>query len=237
MLLRRISLWATLVAAGTGLGAAPAQAATTYTGQVSMGMTAATGYGYVDPQGETTDYWFSYGTTTDYGQSTKVGTLAGSAPATLVAAQMTKLQAGTTYHYRLLALPLTSSHQPDWAHGSAGQDETFTTTRGNLNLVSSRLAVKRGSAAVALRCASTLDCMANVRLQTKARAGRSVKTVSCAARRVTVSAAAQRTFHLRVSSACLSLLRAAAGHRISGTATARVPTGQGWTDQTVTLVG
>ncbi|HET8863883.1 MAG TPA: hypothetical protein VFM94_11620 [Solirubrobacterales bacterium] len=63
-----------------------------------------------------TSYHFDYGTDTSYGQSTPTGAVAGEAPAT---ANLFGLQAGTTYHWRVVASNIGGAAQ--------GPDRTFHT--------------------------------------------------------------------------------------------------------------
>jgi phosphodiesterase/alkaline phosphatase D-like protein len=84
--------------------------------------TGATLTGAINPSGAVTSYWFQWGQTTSYTQSTNHQTLAASATAQNVAASLQGLLApGTIYHYRLVA-----------SHGTAaatvfGADGTFMT--------------------------------------------------------------------------------------------------------------
>ena len=77
--------------------------------------------GAVNPEGPTTTWYFQYGLTTYYGIQTSSQTLSGLG-ARPVNSQLTGLQAGATYHFRLVAYS---------AHGLyVGPDQTFTTKRG-----------------------------------------------------------------------------------------------------------
>ena len=77
--------------------------------------------GAVNPEGPTTTWYFQYGLTTYYGVQTSSQTLSGLG-ARPVNSQLTGLQAGATYHFRLVAYS---------AHGLfVGPDQTFTTKRG-----------------------------------------------------------------------------------------------------------
>jgi hypothetical protein len=77
--------------------------------------------GTVDPNGHAvTGYRIDYGTTTAYGQSIALGSLAANAAPVGVDQTLTGLQPATLYHYRIAA---TS------AEGTAGNDRTFTTGR------------------------------------------------------------------------------------------------------------
>ena len=92
----------------------------------TIGASSANVTGSVNPEGVETYYYYQYGPTTEYGQSTAStgpgidvgsGLSAVPAPATLV-----PLTPGVVYHYRLVA----------WnAEGTSyGQDETFTAVAG-----------------------------------------------------------------------------------------------------------
>ncbi len=85
-----------------------------------VGTSFATVTGAVNPNGEITSWAFQYGLTPFYGLQTFAASIpAGSAP-TIVSATLQGLAAGTTFHYRLIAL-----------HGSTvlstGADQTFIT--------------------------------------------------------------------------------------------------------------
>ena len=84
--------------------------------------------GGVYPNGNSTTYWWEYGTTTSYGQATvHFPAGAGTAPVP-VAGALTGLAPGTTYHYRLVAQNGVGSGP------MYGYDYTFTTapnTSGN----------------------------------------------------------------------------------------------------------
>ncbi|HET6870300.1 MAG TPA: hypothetical protein VFH80_30590 [Solirubrobacteraceae bacterium] len=59
--------------------------------------------GGVYPNGSDTTYWWEYGTTTAYGQQTAAVDIGSGTAAVSVADSLQGLQAGTTYHYRLVA--------------------------------------------------------------------------------------------------------------------------------------
>ncbi len=107
----------------TTAGTAPAAS----TGAVSeIGQTSANVTGTVNPDGAETYYYYQYGPTTEYGQSTMPegpGVSAGTGLSAVAApADLVPLVPGVTYHYRLVA----------WneAGTSYGQDKTFTTETG-----------------------------------------------------------------------------------------------------------
>jgi DNA-binding beta-propeller fold protein YncE len=98
------------------------------TGAVSaVGQTSANVTGTVNPDGAETYYYYEYGTTTEYGETTAPegagvdvgsGTTPVAAPASLI-----PLVPGVTYHYRLVS----------WSEQGTtyGQDQTFTTEAGH----------------------------------------------------------------------------------------------------------
>lgn len=99
--------------------AVPAPPVATTGAATSVGATGATLSGTVDPNFAATSWHFEYGTTTAYG-STTPGASAGSGGAPQsVAASLSGLTPGTTYHYRLVA----SSSEGQ----VTGSDQTFTT--------------------------------------------------------------------------------------------------------------
>jgi hypothetical protein len=59
--------------------------------------------GGVYPNGSDTTYWWEYGTTTSYGQSTAAVDIGSGDAAVSVGDSLQGLQDGTTYHYRLVA--------------------------------------------------------------------------------------------------------------------------------------
>jgi Ca2+-binding RTX toxin-like protein len=111
-------------AAGTARGAdgifttAPPPAATTGAA-TDVTPTAATVAGSVDPNGLSTTWFVEFGTSTSYGSRTDNGTVAGGTAAVPVTVRLTGLQAGRTYHYRVVA---TSE-----AGTSRGADRTLVT--------------------------------------------------------------------------------------------------------------
>lgn len=83
--------------------------------------------GSVNPLGLQTTYYFEYGETTSYGSRSPAGApgIAGNGfSARTVTAELSKLSAGTTYHYRLVATNAVGS--------SYGADNTFTTAAGSV---------------------------------------------------------------------------------------------------------
>ncbi len=101
--------FATLAAPGVVTGSAS-----------SVGVSSATLHGTVDPNGQATTWSFEYGTSTSYGsQTTAKSAGSGNNPAN-VSIQITGLQKGQTFHYRLVA-----SSSGGTTHGA---DATFVTS-------------------------------------------------------------------------------------------------------------
>jgi hypothetical protein len=79
-------------------------APTVVTGSASsIGLTSAKLDGTVTPNGQTTSWYFEYGTSTNYGSKTSAKSAGSGTGAVKVAASLTGLRRTTTYHYRLVA--------------------------------------------------------------------------------------------------------------------------------------
>ena len=89
----------------------------------SVSASAATLAGSVNPQGAETAYYFEWGETTAYGNETAHLGAGNDAAAHQVSAQLAGLDAGRTYHFRLVA----SNCEGCVAGTSFGQDVTFST--------------------------------------------------------------------------------------------------------------
>ena len=111
--------------AGTAAGADQAfttqSPPTVATGQATaVGPSSATLGGTVNPNGRSTSWYFEYGTGTSYGSKTSSQS-AGSGTASLaVGAAASNLQAGVTYHFRIVATNALGT--------TRGADATFVTT-------------------------------------------------------------------------------------------------------------
>ena len=134
------------VALGIALPAIAATAPSVTTGPVTaVAPTTATVSGTVNPNGTATTWHVEYGTSTSYG-STSPSTSAGAGTAaTSVSANLGGLAAGTTYHYRFVAVStagtsrgadgiLQTSSTPAAATGSATSvSSTSATLNGTVN--------------------------------------------------------------------------------------------------------
>src|SRR5581483_3805168 len=69
----------------------------------SVAVATATLQGTVNPNGQTTTWWFEYGTSTGYGLKTATHNAGSGTRAVDVSASLSKLAAATTYHFRLVA--------------------------------------------------------------------------------------------------------------------------------------
>ena len=89
----------------TGAGVAAVLAApTAITGPVSaVGPTSATASGTVNPNGQSTSWYFEYGTSTSYGKKTSSKSAGSGGANVQVSGVLTGLSPSTTYHYRLVA--------------------------------------------------------------------------------------------------------------------------------------
>ena len=68
-----------------------------------IGLTTATLNAFVFPQGTETSYWFEYGYSTSYGNSTTTNVLPASMSGVAIATPATGLSLNSTYHFRIVA--------------------------------------------------------------------------------------------------------------------------------------
>ena len=156
--------------------------------------TGASIWASVDPHGAATQYEFEYGTTTGYGSAVPVswGDLPADWSAHEVSEDLGSLQAGVTYHYRIVATN-------DGGTGY-GADETFTATsntpgntmpvvmppaRANLTAASTGT-LRRGWALIAVKCMGTGGAVCSGRMVLTAKV-RSSTTINGHRRTVTKS--------------------------------------------------
>jgi hypothetical protein len=99
-----IAVLAVLAVALGAAAAAPAATPSAVTGAVTgFGTSSATVTGTVNPNGETTTWFFEYGKTTGYGSQTGSASAGSGTASASVSATITGLSPGTTYHYRFVA--------------------------------------------------------------------------------------------------------------------------------------
>jgi hypothetical protein len=127
-----------LLSGSAGVAAVLA-APTAITGPVSsVGVTSATASGTVNPNGQSTSWYFEYGTSTNYGKKT-ASRSAGSGTANVqVSGVLTGLSPARTYHYRLVA---TSG-----GGTTRGRDGVFTTPTAPVAVTGSATGVTVSSA-------------------------------------------------------------------------------------------
>jgi hypothetical protein len=85
----------------------------------SVTPTSARLNGTITPNGQSTSWYFDYGTSTGYGTRTPVKGAGSGTGATRVNASITRLRTGVTYHYRLVATNASGT--------TIGRDRTFGT--------------------------------------------------------------------------------------------------------------
>ena len=85
----------------------------------SVTPTSARLNGTITPNGQSTSWYFDYGTTTSYGTRTPVRGAGSGTGATRVNTSVTRLRTGVTYHYRLVATNASGT--------TFGRDRTFST--------------------------------------------------------------------------------------------------------------
>jgi hypothetical protein len=146
------------------------------TSATNVAPTSATLNGVANPTGAA-EYAFQYGTTTSYAKQTSAGTI--SAGSHNVSTNVTGLTPGTTYHFRIVVVQI-SSQGPSYDIPVAGSDATFTTPtssgpgrhhhkkhkHGKVSLLSSYIKVAAGKADVHLRCSgrSSAHCAGKIAL-------------------------------------------------------------------------
>jgi hypothetical protein len=115
----------------------------------------ATLTGSVNPSGNATTWWFEYGPTTAYGSKTAAKSAGSGTAATGVSAAITKLTAGTTYHYRLVAQSSAgTTHGSDVAFSTIAavsvQSSTNQVVYGASATISGTIATRQSGQAVSI---------------------------------------------------------------------------------------
>jgi hypothetical protein len=120
-------------------GGAAAATPSAITGPVtSVGPTIATATGTVNPNGQATAWYVEYGTSTSYGTRTASVSAGSGTSNTAVSASLTGLNAGTTYHYRVVAINSSGT--------ARGADGIFTTSAAPVAVTGSATSVTTTSA-------------------------------------------------------------------------------------------
>ncbi|MHB8689885.1 MAG: hypothetical protein ACYDHH_01440 [Solirubrobacteraceae bacterium] len=200
--------------------------------------TSANVFGTADPTSAGA-YAFQYGTTSTYSNATPAVPIPSGIHA--VAAKLTGLKPGTTYHYRLVVVAFDSRGSV-YNSFAFGADRTFatksnTTPRkvskyGTLGLRRGRLKVTGGVVSIPLHCSgpASARCAGRISLS----AGRK-GAVKCAT--VSFSTKARRNLNVTavLSSGCVSLLRAAPHGKLSAVLKGVFSTHQSTLRRAVTL--
>jgi hypothetical protein len=221
--------------AATMTGPAPTTAAAS-----AVASTAATANGVIPPSGTQVAYEFQYGTTTSYGQSTVPLVLPANPASENVSARIGGLKPRTTYHYRLVisisASQATASGTLLYPVAYSGSDATFKTLApGRLSLTSTRLAVRKTSATVRLRCASSAGCNGTLTLsRTIVISGKS-SPVNLGTASFSLPAQAGRTVTVPLNNLATTALSTATAHQLPATLTAKTTTLQRGFKRAVTL--
>jgi hypothetical protein len=206
----------TQVANAGALGIAPVA----YSGPaVAVKKTIATLTGVVAPGGQPTGFFFEYGLTSHYGETTGIGHT-GSAQQSVLAA-LANLSASTTYHYRLVAINDSGS--------SFGRDVKFKTksaSSGAVLLGSRKLAVTGGKVRVPLICSSSKRCLGSLSITTRLKTSASsrAKTVVCTASKSAkyrISAHKRKVVKAPVGATCAQVLAASGKLQVRVTVSAR----------------
>ncbi len=204
------------------------------TGSASkLGNHSATLGGLVLTGAQSTAYFFQYGTSRSYGSATSIGRVSADGG---VSAAVSNLSSATSYHFRLVAINSSGT--------SYGADRTFRTKGsrfdGSLVLKGSRLRVKGGKVSVRFQCASSKACTGKFSIGTRAKIAKTHRTATivCTKGSTTffkIPAHRTRTVTGAVPGSCVSLIRAARGHQITGKLTSKPRTPQAGVIRTVKL--
>lgn len=213
---RRLLLAGLTTLALIGSAAAEAHAFSAFTGAAHAATGSATVYGYLDTGGVPMVWAFAYGPTAAYGRWSSYGEVPGGQGTVLVAAQLTGLTPGTTYHYRLAAIPVPPGSGPEFNAAFYGLDATVAPARERLELISPA-PVARGGALVAhgasfaieLRCASVQPCNGVLTLNRQSTGA--APSSSCASVPLRLPSGSRRTVTSRLTPRCLTLLAQARG--------------------------
>ncbi|MDX6665387.1 MAG: hypothetical protein QOG68_1593 [Solirubrobacteraceae bacterium] len=142
--------------------------------------------GSVNPKGSATSYFFQWGTTTDYGQTTPVTSASNGTADVPVDVSLDGLAPATTYHYRIVAGPTTPADpaNPGYVYGG---DLTFTTARSLILYVTGgKTPVKSNRAQVKVQCFGPVDDVCQGRVHLKGKVGGHVQSFGSAGYQVGV---------------------------------------------------
>ena len=96
--------------------------------------------GSVDPNATATTWWFEYGTSTSYGSKTTAKSAGSGTGPGSVSEQITGLQTGRTYHFRLVAMSDGgTTHGADASFRTSGAPSAVTGAESSITPTSARL--------------------------------------------------------------------------------------------------
>lgn len=180
-----------------------------------IGPGAATLTGQLGTGGQPTTYFFEYGTSGSYGSITPI-VLTGAAPQN-VSAAISGLKAGTTYHYRLVAINDSGS--------SFGGDQAFATPRSRLLLGAGKLRVKKGKVLVSFTCASATACAGSLSIKARVSPNRAMQCTVPGRAGYRIAAGRRKLVKVALTRPCLAALAAHHG-KLAARLTAKPRTGQ-----------
>lgn len=221
-----LSIVCALALPAVAAGSASAATATTVVA-TNVTQTSATLFGVVETGGQATNWVFEYGPSTGYGKITPIQAIPAGQGNVPVSAPVTGLKAGTVYHFQLLAQ--TTGGPPYYQiQTSFGGDVTFKTaaaTAGKLQLRNNNLVVQKNrNTGVVLKCANTSaatnPCNGRLSITTKIKQGHILATVGCGSAPFGINAGQTKRIPLKVTKACLRLIRNGHRQRIAGTLSA-----------------
>lgn len=226
------------VSAGAGAAAAPAPVtggATDVTG------TSAVVAGAIAPAGYPVEYTFYYGTTRGYGSYTVPVTLPASSKTEVVAAVLTHLKPGRTYHYVLAVNVDVVTYYETYSYGKLyfyGDDATLTTKKPGSVTLTSTAKVKGKKADISLKCASVSPCKGTFTLYKRLKLGRKFHNEKVGSSRYSIKAGKKGTIKIKLSKLILAVLDISPGHKTTVKATDKPSTGQkGFSNKNLTLKG
>lgn len=190
------------------------------TTQSATGVTSnsATLTGTVNTNGAPAEWQFDYGTTTIYGQQTAIEKIPAGLSAVHVTAPIGGLAPNTTYHFRLAVVTGIGTN---YLTTSYGGDLSFTTKarpNGKLLLASHNLIVSNGIVTARVECASSVACAGKYSITKKFLNKRhKLVGVGCSAASYKIGAGKTSNVRSKLSSTCLSALKAARTQQLTAT--------------------
>lgn len=210
-----LAAWAALLALPAAASAAGPTATTEPADASLITDTYALISGVVTPGGVATTYWFEWGPTTSYGNTTPVTQAGNGAAEVPVDISLDALKPATRYHFRVVAKPADPA-----APEVVGADESFKTFPAlAVRLVTRTARVSGGKALITLKAVGPPDeTAAGVLTLTAKVAG---KLVSFGQLSYTIAAGTTKSVRVRLTAAGRGVLSAANKKRVRVQATAK----------------